>query len=106
MSKHAESIDADRLLQLSEEVSRIAGSLAQMSVGLAELEPPVQGIPVVSMEAVQWIIHARVLRSKFLSTYLFADPAWDMLLELLRAEIAQRRISVSSLCIAANVPAT
>ena len=37
---------------------------------------------------------------------LFADPAWDMLLDLLQAEIAQLRVPVSSLCIAAAVPAT
>jgi predicted transcriptional regulator len=37
---------------------------------------------------------------------LFADPAWDMLLDLLQAEIAQHRVPVSSLCIAAAVPAT
>ena len=37
---------------------------------------------------------------------MFADPAWDMLLDLLQAEIAQHRVPVSSLCIAAAVPAT
>jgi DNA-binding MarR family transcriptional regulator len=37
---------------------------------------------------------------------MFADPAWDMLLDLLQAEIAQLRVPVSSLCIAAAVPAT
>ena len=37
---------------------------------------------------------------------LFADPAWDMLLDLLQAEIVQHRVPVSSLCIAAAVPAT
>ena len=37
---------------------------------------------------------------------MFADPAWDMLLDLLQAEISQLRVPVSSLCIAASVPAT
>src|SRR5688500_13335292 len=37
---------------------------------------------------------------------MFADPAWDMLLDLLQAELAQLRVPVSSLCIAASVPAT
>jgi DNA-binding MarR family transcriptional regulator len=52
------------------------------------------------------IIHARNQRSRFLPTSLFADPAWDILLELYSAEVAQRRMSVSQVCAAAKVPAT
>jgi DNA-binding MarR family transcriptional regulator len=37
---------------------------------------------------------------------LFADPAWDMLLDLFVAKGEGRSISVSSLCIAAGVPAS
>jgi DNA-binding MarR family transcriptional regulator len=37
---------------------------------------------------------------------LFADPAWDMLLELHAAELGQRRMATSELCIGAAVPAT
>lgn len=56
--------------------------------------------------------HARMLldlysaRMKFFPTGLFADPAWDMLLDLTHARLAGKRVSVSSLCIAAHVPAT
>jgi DNA-binding MarR family transcriptional regulator len=52
------------------------------------------------------VIRARRLRSRFFPEELFADPAWDMLLDLLQAEISQLRVPVSSLCIAAAVPAT
>jgi DNA-binding MarR family transcriptional regulator len=55
---------------------------------------------------VRAVIRARRLRGRFFSEELFADPAWDMLLDLLQAEIAQLRVPVSSLCIAAAVPAT
>ena len=37
---------------------------------------------------------------------LFEDPAWDMLLDLFAAELERRRVSVSSLCIAAAVAPT
>ena len=37
---------------------------------------------------------------------LFSDPAWDMLLDLTYARLTGKRVSVSSLCIAARVPAT
>src|SRR4029453_878080 len=45
------------------------------------------------------------LRTRYFEEELFADPAWDMLLDLLQAEIAQHRVPVSSLCIAPAVPA-
>jgi DNA-binding MarR family transcriptional regulator len=55
---------------------------------------------------VKGIIHARNQRAKFLPISLFADPAWDILLELYSAEVAQQRMSVSQVCRAARVPAT
>jgi DNA-binding MarR family transcriptional regulator len=52
------------------------------------------------------IIRARHQRSRFLPPKLFSDPAWDILLELYAAEIAQRRMTVGQVCAGANVPAT
>lgn len=60
----------------------------------------------MSAETVRAVIRARRLRARYFQDGLFADPAWDMLLDLLQAEIAQLRVPVSSLCIAAAVPAT
>jgi len=60
----------------------------------------------LSADTVANVIRARRLRSRFFSEELFADPAWDMLLDLLQAEIRHHRVPVSSLCIAAAVPAT
>jgi DNA-binding MarR family transcriptional regulator len=45
-------------------------------------------------------------RDAFFGENLFADPAWDMLLELYARHVELERIAVSDLCIAANVPAT
>jgi DNA-binding MarR family transcriptional regulator len=102
---------AERLRQLSDEVSRIATTLARLSTVApapeVELRKPVEGdVPDVPVEMVRSVIRARRLRSRFFAEDLFADPAWDMLLDLLQAEIAQLRVPVSSLCIAAAVPAT
>ena len=101
---------AARLRQLSDEVSRIAATLARLSVGpdaLIEKPQPPQGeTPSVALESIRQVIRARRLRARFFDEELFADPAWDMLLDLLQAEIAQHRVPVSSLCIAAAVPAT
>ncbi len=103
--------NAARLRQLSDEVSRIAATLARLSTGPApgprRLEPTLSGeTPDVSVEAIRTIIRARRLRSRYFAEELFADPAWDMMLDLLQAEISKLRVPVSSLCIAAAVPAT
>jgi DNA-binding MarR family transcriptional regulator len=45
-------------------------------------------------------------RAKTMGQGLFADPAWDMLLDLFVAEGEGRRICVSSLCLASRVPAS
>ncbi len=102
-----------RLKQLSDEVGRIAATLARLSTGpepaAKTVERPVSPtgeIPAVSGEVVRSVIRARRMRARFFEEELFADPAWDMLLDLLQAEIAQHRVPVSSLCIAAAVPAT
>jgi DNA-binding MarR family transcriptional regulator len=50
------------------------------------------------------ILRARSVRTKFFKAELFADPAWDMLLDLYRAELEQYRVSITSLCTASGVP--
>jgi DNA-binding MarR family transcriptional regulator len=56
--------------------------------------------------AARSIIKARSARRRFFDGELFADPAWDMLLELYALEGEGRRISVSKLSLAAGVPCT
>lgn len=111
LSDVASDRSAERLRQLSDEVSRIAATLARLSanppIAPRAPQPPQSGaIPEVSVETVRAVIRARRLRSRYFHEQLFADPAWDMMLDLLQAEIAQLRVPVSSLCIAAAVPAT
>lgn len=111
MTAYSPDPKAEHLLKLSEEVSRIAGSLAQISMGLESAHQTIKPSTnfdelEISKETVRWIIKARRQRARYLANDLFAEPAWDMLLELLQAELYGRRISVSSLCIASGVPAT
>lgn len=60
----------------------------------------------VTAAQIRDLLRARRLRGDFMPGDLFADPAWDMLLDLLAAHLDQGRVSVSSLCIAAAVPPT
>jgi len=105
--------NAVRLRQLSDEMGRIAATLARLSSTPEETGPsvlrliePALDAPPLSVDVVRSLIRARRLRARFFAEELFADPAWDMLLDLTQAELAQHRVPVSSLCIAAAVPAT
>ncbi|MFC3102181.1 MarR family transcriptional regulator [Altererythrobacter lauratis] len=62
--------------------------------------------PLPNPRLVRRLIQMRRLRGRFLDGALFADPAWDMLLDLTAARVEHVRVSVTSLCIAAGVPPT
>ncbi|WP_288987031.1 MarR family transcriptional regulator [uncultured Sphingopyxis sp.] len=57
-------------------------------------------------KAVRHMLRQRRMREQYFAAGLFADPAWDMLLDLYAARLERQPVSVSSLCIAAAVPAT
>lgn len=99
---------SDRLQQLSEEVGRIAGALAALSEETRSAGEGPAGEPAVRAPATQIraIIRARRLRDQHFDAALFADPAWDMLLDLMAARLRGEKVAVSSLCIAAAVPPT
>ncbi|KQM19637.1 MarR family transcriptional regulator [Novosphingobium sp. Leaf2] len=105
------------LLRLTEQVGQIAGRMERLDPrgGVVPVAPPapVLSAPTARGETdlpdaklVRRIIRQRQLRARFLEGDLFADPAWDMLLDLTAARIEGKRVSVTSLCIAANVPPT
>lgn len=108
-----------RLRRLNEEVARIADTLARLTRG----EDPGRGVRApaggyrgpdddkgtgseVTAAEIRAVIRARRLRDQFFGAELFADPAWDMLLDLYAARLESRPVSVSSLCIAAAMPPT
>lgn len=134
-SVHEVDREGLRLQQLSEEVGRLARTLDALTqrnkIAAApsfDLGPRISdrpsdyiGMPVITSfteparpapaasltgQQVRDMLRARRIRADFLPGDLFADPAWDMLLDLLAARLEQERVSVSSLCIAAAVPPT
>lgn len=99
--------EASLLHQLSEDAARIASVLASLSGDEAVHESEDDDdAPAVDAAFVRGIIRARRLRDQFFRGELFADPAFDTLLDLYAARLEGRRVAVSSLCIAASVPAT
>lgn len=53
---------------------------------------------------VRSLVRSRQIRSDFLDATLFADPAWDILLDLTSAGLAGTPVPVTSVCAAAQVP--
>lgn len=117
--------EREKLRRLAEEVARVSRRLAMLgeretgaqtglgdpAIGFApELEAErdlVRGADrVVTAQEVRAVIAARRLRNRFFDASLFADPAWDILLDLFAARLEGQQIAVSSLRIAACVPPT
>lgn len=78
------------------------GAAADGSARLVRAARP----PLPDPRLVRRIIRQRQLRARYFDGDLFADPAWDMLLDLAAARAEHTRVSVTSLCIASGVPPT
>jgi Winged helix DNA-binding domain len=96
--------DPALLRTLADEAGQVAAKLASLSATRGE--EVAQGPAPLDAARIRAMIRARRLRDHFFRAELFADPAWDMLLDLLAARLEGRRVAVSSLCIAAAVPPT
>jgi CheY-like chemotaxis protein len=96
-----------QLRELSDEVNRIAHMLAALTARSADPGSNSGAKPSEpTAPEIRAMIRARRVREQFFPAELFADPAWDMLLDLLAARLEGGRVAVSSLCIAAAVPPT
>ena len=62
--------------------------------------------PAATATRIRRVLKARRVRQDFFGEDLFADPAWDILLEAYASQLLQQRTSVTALCNAAAVPAT
>lgn len=97
---------AGRLENLTNDLQRVARSLRQVSSSVDQTAPATDAKSIELWSLVKLIMHMRHLRARYVAEDLFADPAWDILLDLKEAEFSGRRVAISSACIAAAVPAT
>jgi DNA-binding MarR family transcriptional regulator/FixJ family two-component response regulator len=113
--------DATAQPDLTDSISLIQSSLSALmnKLGvqepiLAKMELDVEATlsaensidPAMLKAIIKAIIKARRNRHKFFEGDLFSDPSWDILLELTAAHLNGRQESVTSLAIAASVPAS
>ena len=118
--------DRTMLLRLTEQVGQIAARLDRIEPGESQhrsafrfsapdrpwddrrddeaARGPRPSLP--DPRLVRRILRQRQLRARYFDGDLFADPAWDMLLDLTAARAEHKRVSVTSLCIASAVPPT
>ena len=116
------------LHRISDELAEFARTLARIAetdgkLGVSEQPQPFLPAPAsgfqsfgementsavasIDSKLIRSLIKFRRLRDSFFDSELFADPAWDILLDLMAARLEGRNVSVSSLCIAASVPPT
>ena len=121
-------LDGIRIKRISDEVSRLSRSLSRLvassatpfdtapsdengrvkGVRLDFISEPMSSahLPAIDAGEVRAMLRLRRLRNNYFSSELFADPAWDMLLDLTAAQLEGEKVAVSSLCIAAAVPPT
>lgn len=117
-------VNPQQLRRLADEVSRIARALSSLSstersdgsithAMMSDVQLSFRGEPALDVdpqlpaaEEIRKILRLRRLRENYFDSSLFADPAWDMLLDLLAARLEGAKVAVSSLCIAASVPPT
>jgi hypothetical protein len=88
---------------LSAEAGRIADQLARLAEAQRDVPPSVRPVDAV---LIRRMLRLRRDRDRYFPAEIFADPAWDMLLDLTAAQLEGRLVPVSSLCIAAAVPTT
>lgn len=87
--------------QVSAQLVRLAGLLRCMR---PDRETPKSVLSDRAM--VECMISGRQLRRELFDVGLFADPVWDILLELYRANIDRQRITIAKLCDATALPAS
>jgi len=111
--------DTARLHQIADEVARIARALSGATddtrhtvsdglIGYRAGSTDFRAAPgqIVRAEDIRAMIRFRRQREAMFPADMFADPAWDMMLDLMAARIERIKVAVSSLCIAAAVPPT
>ena len=98
MSGHASPLaNAKRFRALAEQLLALAESPGAVS-------PLYDDATLGALAAVAY--QARRARDRYLPAALFAEPAWDMLLELYSADVEGCEVPTSSLCIASTAAST
>jgi len=101
-------LEAQRRYAALHEPAREEGLLGRL-VERSVVQPPRQPHhlePSLEVRTLQMLAEVDECRAQMLDGLIEPDATWGMLSELLRAKVAKRRISVTSLCLASKTPVT
>jgi len=107
-----EADEAERIAAVARAVAPVASRLCDDggASGVRVLQRSLDYAPdpagPADLEFIRAMLRARRLRDEHFPGDLFADPAWDILLDLMAARLERKQVTVSSLCVAAAVPPT
>lgn len=109
VSHSRETVDqVDLPLRLTTtEIEQIGRIIDDLCVRTRTLDPSSSKTGATDLLAIaQSIYRLRRIRDDAFEDRIFADPAWDILLDLFIAAERGKKVSISSACIGATVPAT
>jgi hypothetical protein len=102
MARNGESGGALSIEQLAERIALIETLLTEPDDPTRALDYADEALATVAMR----VYGSRRRRARHFDPTMFADPAWDMLLDLFIARVRGKQVRTISLCIASEVPAT
>lgn len=116
MPQSEQKLLANRLKSIASELVGISKSIGTQDLGFDPAQlilvadedaRPVTALSDARMaEYAERLYKERRRRSRYLPGHLFAEPAWDILLDLFVNGVRDRAISITSACIAGGIPAT
>jgi predicted transcriptional regulator len=101
----ANIVELERCLETMKAMVRPMDGPSAVTNSAVDFSPTPESLKITE-KSVRKLLKTRTLREHYFGSDLFADPAWDMLLDLYACELGQTRVSVSGLCAAANAPPT
>lgn len=99
-------IIASHLLKMADDLEHSTGTTSDLKPALPLNEGPASPDEDFTGAYAQAIFRDRQRRAKYLPTVPFADPAWDLLLDLYFRGAKGEIVTVSNACMAAGVPTT
>lgn len=100
--------NAAQLIQLADQLEAVLGepdrSQEGLMLGPTRLSPALERELIIDRAELEYSNRRR--RRNYLDADLFGEPAWDILLDLFAARLKDQSISVTSACIAGDVPPT
>lgn len=109
-SKDDPGEDVDAARDLEDHLERIVGAVESCPAPLVRdraAAPPLSADEGAKLaDEIHAILRVRRSRNEFFDERFFADPIWDMLLELLEARLRNKHLTTTGLCAGAGVPTT